>query len=288
MNSIAEVDEKRLSYNDISEGFLSEKVNDLSANLKEPLFEEEQGPEIRIITGAYKLGKVPEQCEDAYFVTDRGFGVADGVSGWNDYGFSSCLFSTGLMENCKSEIESYLSQQKESQQSKKIMNKMRKNGSFLSMENLDVEAAEHSSCSEDGSVDKGKSDPKLDNESITLHPIYILSQAFSKLQAVGSSTALVAIRNQREINIANLGDSGFVLIRFRNNEAYTAARSKEQQHSFNIPYQLSILPGPNELENLKKRGRIEELKKLRAILKRSETMMCQDKPDDADEYSFEL
>ena len=99
---------------------------------------------------------------------------------------------------------------------------------------------------------------------------------------------MVAIRNQREINIANLGDSGFVLIRFRNNEAYTAARSKEQQHSFNIPFQLSILPGPNELENLKKRGRIEELKKLRAILKRSETMMCQDKPDDADEYSFEL
>jgi hypothetical protein len=60
LNSIAEVDEKRLSYNDISEGFMSEKANDLSANLKEPLFEEEQGPEIKIITGAFKLGKVPE------------------------------------------------------------------------------------------------------------------------------------------------------------------------------------------------------------------------------------
>lgn len=68
---------------------------------------------------------------------------------------------------------------------------------------------------------------KFDNESITLHPIYILGQSFQKVQAVGSSTACVAIRNQKELNIANLGDSGFVLIRFRNNEAYCAARSKE-------------------------------------------------------------
>ena len=62
---------------------------------------------------------------------------------------------------------------------------------------------------------------------------------------------MVGIRNGKEVNIANLGDSGFVLIRFRNGEAYTAARSKEQQHSFNIPYQLSILPGQKELDLLK-------------------------------------
>ena len=79
--------------------------------------------------------------------------MADGVSGWNDYGFSSSLFSNGLMDNCKSEIESYLSQQKESQQSKIIMKKMRKNGSFLSMENLDVDAAVNSSFSDDGKID---------------------------------------------------------------------------------------------------------------------------------------
>lgn len=69
---------------------------------------------MRIVTGAFKLGKLPTQCEDAFFICDRGFGVADGVSGWNDYGFSSSLFSTSLMENCKVEIEGYLSQQKES------------------------------------------------------------------------------------------------------------------------------------------------------------------------------
>jgi serine/threonine protein phosphatase PrpC len=67
------------------------------------------------VTGAFKVGKTPEQCEDAYFISDRGFGVSDGVSGWNDYGFSSSAFSNSLMENCKSEIDGYLSQQKESQ-----------------------------------------------------------------------------------------------------------------------------------------------------------------------------
>lgn len=52
-----------------------------------------------MVTGAFKLGKVTYQCEDAYFMTERGFGVSDGVSGWNDYGFSSEDFATQLMSN---------------------------------------------------------------------------------------------------------------------------------------------------------------------------------------------
>lgn len=149
------------------------------------------------------------------------------------------------------------------------------------MENLGGDDSDKDNESEDD-ADKIKSPSKVgdlenlkfDQESIILHPIFILGQAFTKVKAVGSSTALVGIRNQKDMNIANLGDSGFVLIRFRNGEAFTAARSKEQQHSFNIPYQLSILPGQAELENLKERGRIEELKKLKTILRRRDNTMC--------------
>ena len=47
------------------------------------------GPELKIISGAYKIGKTEHTCEDAFFIHDRGFGVADGVSGWIEYGFSS-------------------------------------------------------------------------------------------------------------------------------------------------------------------------------------------------------
>eukprot|EP00347_Sterkiella_histriomuscorum_P016864 403351556 len=298
LRPISEVDERtRKTLLDIQEGFYTETAGDLSAFQKESsinIQEEECTGEICMITGAFKLGKVPDQCEDAYFVTERGFGVSDGVSGWNDYGFSSSAFANQLMDYCKSEIETFLDSQKDSQQSVQIMKKMRRSGSYLSMENLDVEVDSDQSL-EDETDDKTQtnnandlSSLKFESENIILHPIYILEKAFHKVQAVGSSTALVGIRNQKEINIANLGDSGFVLIRFRNGEAYTAARSKEQQHSFNIPYQLSILPGPKELENLRLRGRIEELKKLKAILRRRDNMMCQDKPDDAEEYSFEL
>ena len=98
---------------------------------------------------------------------------------------------------------------------------------------------------------------------------------------------MVAIRNQGHISIANLGDSGFMLIRFRNGEAYTAAKSKEQQHSFNIPYQLSILPTEKDVDNLKSKGKIEELKKLKSVLKRKDNL-CQDKPEYSDEYNYEL
>jgi hypothetical protein len=53
----------------------------------------------------------------------------------------------------------------------------------------------------------------------------------------------VAIKNGQELRVANIGDSGFLLIRFsKDNEAYCAHKSKEQQHAFNIPFQLSVLP----------------------------------------------
>jgi serine/threonine protein phosphatase PrpC len=71
-------------------------------------------------------------------VCERGFGVADGVSGWNDYGFSSSLFSNQLMEFCKSEIEAYIEEQRKTADNKRQFTKMKKSASYLSMENLDI------------------------------------------------------------------------------------------------------------------------------------------------------
>jgi serine/threonine protein phosphatase PrpC len=69
-----------------------------------------------------------------------------------------------------------------------------------------------------------------------LFPTYILQQAFNKVNAVGSATALVAILNKNELSIANIGDSGFLVIRFKNGEPFCPHKSKEQQHAFNIPF----------------------------------------------------
>lgn len=38
--------------------------------------------------------------EDAFFITDIGVGVSDGVGSWSNYGIDSSLFSNTLMKEC--------------------------------------------------------------------------------------------------------------------------------------------------------------------------------------------
>jgi serine/threonine protein phosphatase PrpC len=54
----------------------------------------------------------------------------------------------------------------------------------------------------------------------------------------GSATATICVLNSRDLSALNLGDSGFILIRFDSisNEPYILLKSKEQQHGFNTPY----------------------------------------------------
>jgi hypothetical protein len=40
------------------------------------------------------------QSEDAFFITEKGVGLSDGVGGWNNYGINSSLFSNELMQQC--------------------------------------------------------------------------------------------------------------------------------------------------------------------------------------------
>jgi len=61
-----------------------------------------------------------------------------------------------------------------------------------------------------------------------------------KLPSIGSSTACIVSlhREERRIYSANLGDSGFMVIR----DGEVVHKSTEQQHQFNTPYQLSVFP----------------------------------------------
>lgn len=61
---------------------------------------------------------------------------------------------------------------------------------------------------------------------------------------LGSSTAcIVALHREKSIlHAANLGDSGFVVIR----KNAIVHRSQEQQHYFNSPFQLAIHPNIKE------------------------------------------
>lgn len=73
-------------------------------------------------------------------------------------------------------------------------------------------------------------------------PDKLLARAYEALakppRPTGSSTACVLIVHQDTLYSANLGDSGYLVI--RNGEI--VYRSREQTHYFNAPYQLSLPP----------------------------------------------
>jgi protein phosphatase PTC7 len=82
-------------------------------------------------------------------------------------------------------------------------------------------------------------------------PINILKQSYQALieskqnrQLVGSSTACIILFHHETnlLHTANLGDSGFLVI--RNNKVIH--KSQDQQHYFNSPFQMGILPHYNK------------------------------------------
>lgn len=61
-----------------------------------------------------------------------------------------------------------------------------------------------------------------------------LDSAARRSSAIGSSTACVLALRERTLTSLNLGDSGFVVVR----DGRLIARTSEQQHYFNCPFQL--------------------------------------------------
>lgn len=147
--------------------------------------------------------------DDAWFIAKQKFvdvlGVADGVGGWHSIGIDPSKFSSNLMKTCKRYVE-------------QEFNNLSKNNT-----NLNVNSAT---------------------------PIKILKQSYQALieskqnrLLIGSSTACIILfhHDTNLLHTANLGDSGFVVIR----DNKVIHKSQEQQHYFNSPYQMGILPGPS-------------------------------------------
>jgi protein phosphatase PTC7 len=83
-------------------------------------------------------------------------------------------------------------------------------------------------------------------------PVELLAYSYCELlehkkPILGSSTACVLILNRENSTVytANIGDSGFILVR----SGEIVHRSAEQQHYFNTPFQLS-LPPPGHGDNV--------------------------------------
>ena len=140
--------------------------------------------------------------DDALFTASKKcadiMSVADGVGGWREMGIDPSKFSSSLMWQCKRLVE----------QENELFNNAK---NITNQTPLDILINSYNAL--------------LENKESNLF---------------GSSTACIIVfnRESKYMYSANLGDSGFVII--RNNQI--VHRSQEQYHYFNAPFQMAILP----------------------------------------------
>lgn len=77
-------------------------------------------------------------------------------------------------------------------------------------------------------------------------PQDILERAYDGTQVQGSSTACIVCLQDDVLNVSNLGDSGFVLVR----NGKVEFQSPQQQHGFNFPFQLGSAGTQSDLPNV--------------------------------------
>jgi protein phosphatase PTC7 len=121
----------------------------------------------------------------------------------------------------------------------------------------------------------------------------VLTAGYESARAFGSSTACIAALDSsgERLGVANIGDSG--LVHFRK-QFLTGAlsmtcvmRTREQQHGFNVPYQLSRIPHPDDFDEIAQDPLYFELiKSLRTLTGRQLSRI--DKPSDCELYSSRL
>jgi protein phosphatase PTC7 len=68
----------------------------------------------------------------------------------------------------------------------------------------------------------------------------ILIESVKENKNIGSSTACLVLldRTQNILYTANIGDSGYIILRKSNNQYHQIYKSEEQLHSFNFPFQV--------------------------------------------------
>ena len=77
-----------------------------------------------------------------------------------------------------------------------------------------------------------------DNDKYIDDPRQALVEAVSENREMGSSTCVLAslCKYEPKVSTANLGDSGYLLLRKNGMDLLSIFRSKEQTHGFNFPF----------------------------------------------------
>ncbi|XP_026193126.1 uncharacterized protein LOC34622690, partial [Cyclospora cayetanensis] len=175
--------------------------------------------------------------EDAWFFDAQrnAFGVADGVSEWEDLaGINPQEYAQDLMKGTHETISRMQAQHQRGRQATACCT-----GSH-------TEAAATSKNPPSSPADTAKE---------------ALTTAYHKARNFGSSTAIVGVLDGDNgiFGLANLGDSSCLILRRPRvrgalGQLSLVKKVKEMQHGFNVPYQFAHLPAPEEWEGLLKRG----------------------------------
>lgn len=72
-----------------------------------------------------------------------------------------------------------------------------------------------------------------------LHPKAVIEESHSRTDLRGSCTVVLAVLDHQTLKVANIGDSGFMLVRGGD----VVARSEDMLHSFNQPFQIGCNVG---------------------------------------------
>ncbi len=158
-------------------------------------------PKQLCLEGAYSIReKIGKKCEDRCFVSDKAFGLADGVSAWRMQGIDSGLFAEEFLGLCKAIIQDVFT------------------------ENSTASSTPQSSSDESHQL------------SISLKEIAKI--ALRQTKNKGSSTFLLGFISDNRLRVCNLGDCCLIVIRFYDGVPEIYLRTHVQQHDFNTPYQI--------------------------------------------------
>ncbi len=186
--------------------------------------------------------------EDAYFITDNACGVADGVGGWQDSGISAADYSRTFMalaqrylegDNAQAAIASEQGAWNSDDESSdgdwmrrvRQGDPMESDGGRSSSDEADAVVAPQASSS----PSQGQQREQQEKSALGA-----LAVAHKGTRMPGSSTACVLRLDsaQGRLDAANLGDSGFLVVR----NGQILFESPTQQHFFDCPYQFGAVP----------------------------------------------
>lgn len=112
----------------------------------------------------------------------------------------------------------------------------------------------------------------------------VLRTAYDQVKSFGSSTALLATCFRSNLIAVNLGDSSVMVLRCDSQDKLKIVfRTKEMQHAFNCPYQLSHLPLTKHYPEMTRKGYGSLVKYLQNVKNQ-----VKDTPEVADVYHIPL